>query len=98
MVDAYTPKKPDSFMLQLQAPLTTYYGDIKWVQGASSCHKTRIVKHRFEDQVDDTCNEDADAADAAAAAGAADACASAADAGTGAAGARAAFSREVPAS
>ena len=35
MVDAYTKMKPDSFKLQLQAVLTTYYGDIKEVQGAS---------------------------------------------------------------
>jgi hypothetical protein len=55
--------KPDSFKLQLQAVLTTYYKDIKGVQGASSCHKTRIVKPLFEDQEDDTGNEGADAAD-----------------------------------
>ncbi len=44
MVNAYTKMKPDSFKLQLQAVLTTYYKDIKGVQGASCCHKTRIVK------------------------------------------------------
>ncbi len=60
--------KPDSFKLQLQAILTTYYEDIKGVQGASGCHKTRrvnSVKHQFKDQVDDTGNKGADAADAA---------------------------------
>ncbi len=64
MVNAYTKTKPDSFKLQLQAILTTYYEHIKGVQGASGCHKTRIVK-------DYTCNEGMDAADAAACAGAA---------------------------
>jgi hypothetical protein len=54
--------QPDSFKLQLQAILTTYYEDIKRVQGTSGCHKTRIVKPLFEDQEDDTCNEGADAA------------------------------------
>jgi hypothetical protein len=66
MVNAYTKMKPDSFKLQLQAVLTTYYEDIKVVQGASRCHKTRIVKPLFKDQEDDTCNEGAHAADAAA--------------------------------
>ncbi len=42
--------KPDSFKLQLQAVLTTYYEDIMGVQGANGCHKTRIVKRRFKDQ------------------------------------------------
>jgi hypothetical protein len=78
----------------LQAKLTTYYVFV--VQGARSCHKTRIVKHRFEDQEDD---KGTDTAEAAAAGGAADASASAADAGEGAAGARASCctGREVPA-
>jgi hypothetical protein len=71
MVHAYTKMRPDSFKLQLQAVLTTYYGDIKGVQGASGCHKTRSVKRQFKDQEDDTCNEGVDAADAAAGAGAA---------------------------
>ncbi len=66
MVNAYTKMNPDSSKLQLQATLTTYYEDIKGVQGASGCHKNRIVKRRFEDQEDDTGNEGADAADAAA--------------------------------
>jgi hypothetical protein len=69
MVNAYNKMKPDSVKLQLQAVLTHYYEDIKGVQGASGCHKTRIVnlvKPRFKAQEDDTCNEDADAADAAA--------------------------------
>ncbi len=52
MVDSYTKMKPASFKLQLQAILTTYYEDIKGVQGASSCHKARIVKPLFEDQED----------------------------------------------
>ncbi len=50
MVNAYTKMKPDSFNLQLQAVLTTYYKDIKGVQGASSCHMTRIIKRQFKDQ------------------------------------------------
>ena len=41
--------KPDSFKSQLQAVLTAYYEDIKGVQGASGCPKTKIVKHQFED-------------------------------------------------
>ncbi len=49
MVNAYTKMKPDSFKLQLQAVLSTYYEDIKGVQGASGCHKTRIVKRQFKD-------------------------------------------------
>jgi hypothetical protein len=56
MEDAYTKMKPDSFKCQLQAVLTTYCEDIKGGQGASGCHKTRIVKHRFEDQEDNACN------------------------------------------
>ncbi len=47
MVNAYTKMKPDSFKLQLQAVLTTYYEDIKGAQGANGCHKTRIVKCQF---------------------------------------------------
>jgi hypothetical protein len=81
MVDAYAKMKADSFKSQLQAALTTYYKDIKGVQGSSCCHKTRIVKHQLEDQEDNTCNEGTDAADTPAAAGAADAGASAANAG-----------------
>jgi hypothetical protein len=83
--------------LQLQALLTTFYEDIKGVQGASGCHKTRIVKRQFEDQEDDAGNEGADAADAAASVGGADAGASDADDGASAAGARAACRGEVPA-
>ncbi len=49
MLNAYTKMKPDSFKLQLQAVLTTYDKDIKGVQGASGCHRTRIVKRQFED-------------------------------------------------
>ena len=73
MVDAYTKMKPDSFKSQLQAVLTTYYEDIKVVQGGSGYHKTRIVKRRFKDQEDNAGNEGADAADAGAGAGAVDA-------------------------
>ena len=87
MVDAYTKMKPDSFKSQLQAVLTTYYDDIKGVQGGSGCHKTRIVKRRFEDQEDDAGNEGADAADAGAGASSVDAGAGVADASAGAAGA-----------
>ncbi len=71
MVNAYTKMNPDSFKLQLQAVLTNNYKDIKGVQGASCCHKIRIVKRRFKAQEDDTSNEGAHAADAAACAGAA---------------------------
>ena len=60
MVDAYTKMKPDSFKLQLQAVLTTYYQDIKGIQGASGCHKSKVVKRRFEDQEDDAGDEGAD--------------------------------------
>ena len=72
--------KPDYFKSQLQAVLTTYYEDIKGGQDYSGCHKTRIVKRRFEDQEDDAGNEGADAADAGAGAGAVDAGAGVADA------------------
>ena len=80
MVNAYTKMKSDSFKLQLQAVLTTYYEEIKGVQGNSGCHKTRIVKRRFEDQENDAGNEGADAADAGAGATAVDAGAGVADA------------------
>ena len=59
-VDAYTKMKSDSFKSQLQAVLTTYYEDIKGIQGASSCHKSKVVKRRFEDQEDDAGDEGAD--------------------------------------
>ncbi len=65
MIDVYTKMKPDSFKLQLQAVLTAYYYDIKGVQGASDCPKTKIVKLRFKDQEnvgttpDEACIEDA---------------------------------------
>jgi hypothetical protein len=52
VVDVYTKMKPDSFKLQLQAVLTAYYEDIKGVQGASCCTKTKIVKQLCEDQED----------------------------------------------
>ena len=52
MVDVYTKMKPDSFKSQLQAVLTALYEDIKGVQGASGCPKTKILKRRFEDHED----------------------------------------------
>jgi hypothetical protein len=55
MVDAYTKMNPDSFKSQLQAVLTTYYEDIKGIQGGSGCHKTMTVKRRFKDQEDYAC-------------------------------------------
>ena len=52
MVDVYSKLKPDSFTLQLQTVLTTYYEDIMpvGVQGASGCNKAKVVKCKFEDQ------------------------------------------------
>ncbi len=52
MVDVYTKIKPDSFGYQVQTVLTAYYEDIKGVQGASCCPKTKVVKHKLEDQED----------------------------------------------
>ena len=52
MVDVYTKLKPDSFKSQLQAVLTAFYENIKGVQGASGCPKTKILKRRFEDHED----------------------------------------------
>jgi hypothetical protein len=52
MVDVYTKVKPDSFKSQLQAVLTALNEDIKGVQGASGCPKTKIFKRRLEDQED----------------------------------------------
>ena len=68
MVDVYSKLKPDSFTLQLQTVLTTYYEDIMpvGVQGASGCNKAKVVKRKFEDQDDTEVAQDADAADAAA--------------------------------
>jgi hypothetical protein len=56
----------------LQAVLTAYwyYEDIKGVQGASGCAKSKVVKRKFEDQEDIKRAPDADAADAAAGAAA----------------------------
>ena len=53
MVDVYSKLKPDSFTLQLQTVLTTYYEDIMpvGVQGASGCNKAKVVKCKFEDQL-----------------------------------------------
>ena len=65
--------KPDSFKLQLQAVLTTYYEDIKEVQGASCCTKAKSMKRRFQDANEDGDDASATAAPAAAAALAAEA-------------------------
>jgi hypothetical protein len=80
MLGVYTKMKTDSFKSQLQAVLTAYYEDIKGIQGASGCPKSKNIKRRFEDQEDaGTTPEDepgiadAGAAAAAPAAGAAEA-------------------------
>ena len=52
MVGVYSKMKPDSFKSQLQAVLTAFYVDIKGVQGASCCPKTKMVKRQFENQED----------------------------------------------
>ena len=91
MWGVYSNMKPDSFRSQFQAVLTTYYEDIKEVQGAICCTKAKCVKRRFQDV-----NEAGD--DAAAAAPAADASAAsapAAEAGAGA-GAEAAEAATTP--
>ena len=74
MWGVYSKMKPDSFLSQFQAVLTTYYEDIKEVQGAICCTKAKCVKRRFQDV-----NEAGDDA-AAAAAPAADASAASAQA------------------
>ena len=73
--------KPDSFKSQLQAVLTAFYVDIKGVQGASCCPKTKMVKHQFENHADagttpqdETGIDDAGGAASAPAAGAASGC------------------------
>ncbi len=52
IVDVYSKMKPDSFTLQLQTILTSFYEDIKGVVSASSCTKSKVVKlkHKFEDR------------------------------------------------
>jgi len=65
--------KPDSFRSQFQAVLTTYYEDIKQVQGASGCTKAKSMKRRFQDANEDGDDASATAAPAAAAAPAAEA-------------------------
>jgi hypothetical protein len=62
MADVYTKMKPDSFRLQVQTVLTAYYDDIKGVQGASGCPKTKVVKCKLEDQEDTRTTQDKDAA------------------------------------
>ena len=74
MWGGYSKMKPDSLLSQFQAVLTTYYEDIKEVQGASGCTKAKSVKRRFQDV--DEAGDDA----AAAAAPAADASAASAPA------------------
>ena len=74
MWGVYSKMKLDSFLSQFQAVLTTYYEDIKEVQGAICCTKAKSVKRRFQDV--DEAGDDA----AAAAAPAADASAASAPA------------------
>ena len=64
--------KTDSFRSQLQAVLTTFYEDMKGVQGASCCAKPKPVRCRFQgaDEAGTTPEEEPDV-DAAAAAPAA---------------------------
>ena len=69
----YSKMKPDSFLSQFQAVLTTYYEDIKQVQGASGCTKAKSMKRRFQDANEDGDDASATAAPAAAAAPAAEA-------------------------
>ena len=73
----YSKMKPDSFRSQFQAVLTTYYEDIKQVQGASGCTKAKSMKRRFQDANEDGDDASATAAPAAAAAPAAEAVAAA---------------------
>jgi hypothetical protein len=93
MLDVYSSMTPDAFKSQLQAALTTYYVDIMGVHGASGCPKPKIIKRRFEDQLEDdagtTPDEDAggEAAAAQIAAAAAGGAAAAQDDGDGAAAA-----------
>lgn len=69
----YSKMKPDSFRSQFQAVLTTYYEDIKQVQGASGCTKAKSMKRQFQDANEDGDDASATAAPAAAAAPAAEA-------------------------
>lgn len=73
MWEVYSKMKPDSFRSQFQAVLTTYYEDIKQVQGASGCTKAKSMKRRFQDANEDGDDASATAAPAAAAAPAAEA-------------------------
>jgi hypothetical protein len=68
MWEVYSKMKPDSFRSQFQAVLTTYYEDIKEVQGASGCTKAKSMKRRFQDANEDGDDASATAAPAAAAA------------------------------
>ena len=70
MWGVYSKMKLDSFLSQFQAVLTTYYEDIKEVQGAICCTKAKCVKRRFQDvndAGDDAAAAAAPAADASAA-------------------------------
>ena len=67
MLDDYSSMKPDAFMSQLQAVLTTYFEDIKRVHGASGCPKPKIVKRRYADPDDAGSTPDEDAVNDAAA-------------------------------
>ena len=71
MWGVYSKMKLDSFLSQFQAVLTTYYEDIKEVQGTSGCTKAKSVKCRFQDV--DEAGDDAAAAAAPADASAASA-------------------------
>ena len=52
MAAVYSKMIPDLFTSQLQAVLTAFYEDIMGVQGASGCAKAKVMKRKFEDQVD----------------------------------------------
>ena len=68
MWGVYSKMKLDSFLSQFQAVLTTYYEDIKEVQGAICCTKAKCVKRRFQDV--NEAGDDAAAGEAGAGAGA----------------------------
>ncbi len=53
---------PDSLRYQVQTVLTTNFEDIKGIQGASCCPKTKVVKRKLEDQEDTGTTPDKDAA------------------------------------
>ncbi len=53
--------KPEALRSQLQTVLTVYDEDIKRVVSASGCNKSKIIKRKFEDQVDTERAQDSDA-------------------------------------